>query len=314
MIGDERDHLSEAAASDDEPGEWDALAPAELVAAHASAVSLRKSDRSARKTDIAAFGLSIVIHVVALVLLVRAGILFVPASVALQGGAASGAVADDLAGDRAVIHAAVAAGVPTVGGTSAPPPIDLFREDPPESLLVPPVLPDLAERFTDAGARTLPIGLGAVDPVPPDATFPHHYPARWRAENARAGGVDGGAAEGSGGAAISSAGADTGDIAAHAGGGRAAAGFSPTGSARNKPPAYPAEARRRKYEGTVWLLVDVMDDGSVGGISVDQTSGYDVLDRAALDAVKRWQFTPAQEDGHPVRSQGRIPIRFVLHG
>jgi protein TonB len=88
----------------------------------------------------------------------------------------------------------------------------------------------------------------------------------------------------------------------------------PRGLSQNKAPAYPAEARRKRYEGTVMLFVEVNEDGSVGRASIEASSGYEILDRAALDAVKQWKFTPAQQDGRSVRSEGRVPIEFVLHG
>jgi protein TonB len=64
----------------------------------------------------------------------------------------------------------------------------------------------------------------------------------------------------------------------------------------------------------VWLRIEIREDGSVGEVSVDETSGHEILDRAAVDAVRTWHFTPAMEDGRPVRSEPRQPIVFSLHG
>ena len=86
----------------------------------------------------------------------------------------------------------------------------------------------------------------------------------------------------------------------------------PVGSSRNKPPRYPAEARRRREEGTVGLLVEIREDGHVGNLSIDQPSGHPLLDQAALDAVQNWEFTPQYLNGQPIRSVGRLPIEFVL--
>ncbi|MBI4230395.1 MAG: energy transducer TonB, partial [Planctomycetes bacterium] len=48
-------------------------------------------------------------------------------------------------------------------------------------------------------------------------------------------------------------------------------------------PAYPALAIRRGYEGAVLLRIEVLADGAVGRVEVARTSGFAVLDRAALE-------------------------------
>ena len=45
-------------------------------------------------------------------------------------------------------------------------------------------------------------------------------------------------------------------------------------------------------------------------VSLDKRSGSRDLDRAAMDAVKRWRFQPAQRDGQAVASSLVIPIDF----
>ncbi|MBN2254453.1 MAG: energy transducer TonB [Deltaproteobacteria bacterium] len=80
----------------------------------------------------------------------------------------------------------------------------------------------------------------------------------------------------------------------------------------NLPPAYPAIARRRGYEGTVILSVQVDADGLVGGVSVKVSSGHAILDRAAVDAVKRWIFRPGARWGFPVPMTVDVPVRFML--
>jgi periplasmic protein TonB len=80
----------------------------------------------------------------------------------------------------------------------------------------------------------------------------------------------------------------------------------------NPLPEYPRLARKKHWEGVVWLLVDVSADGSVEDLDVEKTCGHKVLDRAAGRTVKRWQFSPATRGGLPVSSQVRIPVRFRL--
>lgn len=79
-----------------------------------------------------------------------------------------------------------------------------------------------------------------------------------------------------------------------------------------KPPRYPQESRRKREQGTVVLMVLLDVDGSVADISVSRSSGFDRLDRAALDAVRRWRWSPTQRGGRPVMVKGLVEIPFVL--
>lgn len=81
----------------------------------------------------------------------------------------------------------------------------------------------------------------------------------------------------------------------------------------NIPPVYPPQARRKGREGTVLLQVEVTVDGQVKALQVADSSGYDSLDAAALDAVRQWKFHPAQRDGQLVASSLRLPIVFRLN-
>ena len=80
----------------------------------------------------------------------------------------------------------------------------------------------------------------------------------------------------------------------------------------NPLPKYPFLARQKNWEGVVWLLVDISEDGSVARVMIDRSCGYKVLDKSARQAVKRWKFVPAKHSGKAVSSQLRIPIRFDL--
>jgi periplasmic protein TonB len=80
----------------------------------------------------------------------------------------------------------------------------------------------------------------------------------------------------------------------------------------NKPPRYPAEARRRGYEGTVLLNIQVLAGGAVGEVTIARSSGYDMLDDAAVEAVKQWRFAPAKVGGQAVEANVTLPVQFVL--
>ena len=62
------------------------------------------------------------------------------------------------------------------------------------------------------------------------------------------------------------------------------------------PPAYPGIALRNHYQGTVTIEFVVDPTGKVIAAQVQRSSGFPVLDEAALDAVKnRWSFPPGSE-------------------
>ncbi len=77
-------------------------------------------------------------------------------------------------------------------------------------------------------------------------------------------------------------------------------------------PVYPRTARVRGQEGIVLLSVEVLNNGQTGRILVKKSSGYALLDRAALDAVRVWQFEPAKKRQIPLAMIVDIPIRFSL--
>jgi protein TonB len=80
----------------------------------------------------------------------------------------------------------------------------------------------------------------------------------------------------------------------------------------NPRPPYPLVARRRGMEGVVLLRVLVAPDGHVASIDVARGSGFPVLDRSALDAVRDWRFRPASQGGKAVEALVEVPIRFSL--
>jgi TonB family protein len=81
----------------------------------------------------------------------------------------------------------------------------------------------------------------------------------------------------------------------------------------NSLPAYPLPARRRGYAGVVMLSVEVLTDGSVGHLEMKKSSGYELLDRSALETVRGWKFSPARKAGTPVTMWVDVPVRFTLN-
>ena len=80
----------------------------------------------------------------------------------------------------------------------------------------------------------------------------------------------------------------------------------------NIAPVYPRVSLRRKEQGRVILEVLILKDGTVGEIRIKQSSGYPRLDQAALKAVKRWQYIPAQQGGDQIDYWYQQPIMFSI--
>lgn len=81
-------------------------------------------------------------------------------------------------------------------------------------------------------------------------------------------------------------------------------------SGQTPAPRYPSRALRRGESGTVRVRVEVGPDGRPSQVSVAQASGSRDLDRAAVDAVRRWRFHPARRNGEPVPGTVIVPISF----
>ena len=81
-------------------------------------------------------------------------------------------------------------------------------------------------------------------------------------------------------------------------------------SGQTPPPRYPSEALRRGESGTVLVRVEVDTNGAPAGVALVKRSGSRDLDRAAMEAVRKWRFMPAQRDGQAVAASLVIPIDF----
>jgi protein TonB len=96
----------------------------------------------------------------------------------------------------------------------------------------------------------------------------------------------------------------------NAGGGGGGSGYIPPQFLTRYKPPYPDQARAQKLEGVVLLLVSVDTSGRVTDASIHQGSGYAILDRAALEAVRTWRFTPARQGDRVISATVELPIRF----
>jgi periplasmic protein TonB len=80
----------------------------------------------------------------------------------------------------------------------------------------------------------------------------------------------------------------------------------------NPAPAYPALSRRMGEHGRVLLRVHVTPEGSPAQIEVRESSGFERLDKAARDTVRRWRFVPAKQGDRGVAAWVLVPISFSL--
>jgi protein TonB len=78
-------------------------------------------------------------------------------------------------------------------------------------------------------------------------------------------------------------------------------------------PPYPAVSKRLGEQGRVVVNVYVLADGRIGDVQLIKSSGYQRLDAAALEHVRRdWRFDPARVDGEAVAVWGSFGVTFQL--
>lgn len=81
---------------------------------------------------------------------------------------------------------------------------------------------------------------------------------------------------------------------------------------RNPPPSYPSLSRRMREQGRVVLHVLVSAAGAAESIEVRASSGYERLDRAAIEAVRQWRFVPAHRGADAIAAWALVPVLFKL--
>jgi protein TonB len=77
-------------------------------------------------------------------------------------------------------------------------------------------------------------------------------------------------------------------------------------------PTYPRIARKKGFEGTATIEVMFNELGEQLALTLVTSSGFSLLDQAAIAAVENWQFaapTPRLASHYKVR----VPIRFALN-
>lgn len=76
------------------------------------------------------------------------------------------------------------------------------------------------------------------------------------------------------------------------------------------PPNYPESAKRAHVQGTVAVRVTVGRDGHV--VAAEAVTGPSMLQQAALDSVRKWEFRPFLILGEPTEVESELEVSFAL--
>jgi TonB family protein len=74
-------------------------------------------------------------------------------------------------------------------------------------------------------------------------------------------------------------------------------------------PEYPVKERNTGHEGSVTLRLVVDADGVAHDITVSGSLSP-AFDAAALEAVRKWKFSPAMRNGKPVLAHLAVQVQF----
>jgi protein TonB len=79
-------------------------------------------------------------------------------------------------------------------------------------------------------------------------------------------------------------------------------------------PIYPELARKAGIQGKVFLQAIVTEDGSVQNVSVLSCNAPDLgFEDAAIEAVKKWRYKPAEQKGQPVDVFFNVAVEFTIN-
>ena len=83
--------------------------------------------------------------------------------------------------------------------------------------------------------------------------------------------------------------------------------------ALGKNVVYPEQAKKAQITGKVFVKAVIDVEGNVKEASIIE-GVHELLNKAAIDAVKKTKFKPGMKDGKPVDVEVTIPISFKLNG
>ncbi|ABV88643.1 energy transducer TonB [Shewanella pealeana] len=86
----------------------------------------------------------------------------------------------------------------------------------------------------------------------------------------------------------------------------------PTFATPPSQPHYPKKARKKGFQGTATVEVMFNQLGEQLSLTLVDSSGYRLLDKAALNAVEKWQFAaPSPQTAYAYTV--RVPVKFALN-
>ncbi len=85
---------------------------------------------------------------------------------------------------------------------------------------------------------------------------------------------------------------------------------APPAKVRGADPVYPAIAQAARVQGLVILQAVIGEDGRVRDVRVMKS--IPLLDQAAVDAVRQWEYSPTLLNGVPVPVVMTVTVRFNL--
>jgi protein TonB len=80
----------------------------------------------------------------------------------------------------------------------------------------------------------------------------------------------------------------------------------------NPKPSYPAMSRRLGEQGKVVVRTLIGTDGVAQKAEVLRSSGFERLDRAALETALKWRYVPGKRGGVAEAMWFNVPLHFVL--
>lgn len=89
-----------------------------------------------------------------------------------------------------------------------------------------------------------------------------------------------------------------------------AADVEPPVPVRTVAPDYPPEMRANGTSGLVVLTCEIDEKGAVTDAKVVKTTN-EAFNEAAIAAVTKWKFRPAQRDGKPFATHVSLPVKFT---
>jgi periplasmic protein TonB len=85
----------------------------------------------------------------------------------------------------------------------------------------------------------------------------------------------------------------------------------PPAKTKHVAPMYPSIARQNRIQGTVVLEAIISEEGRVRDVRI--VHSIQLLDNAAIDAVRQWEFTPTLLNGQRVPVLLTVRVAFVLN-